>query len=227
MNVDVPLADSRRIEVRANGLPLWQGAQVAVDTTFVSPVSRDGSARAGADRVPGKAAADAGRRKRQTTYPELLAARRCRLVVLALEVGGRFAPSWRTSSAAWLLRRRAQRRRRRRGRQPATVGRACWRWPRSGPRHGVSWNCHWIWRMSAMARNCPWQTCWRTRATPSMCRPATCPPAHEAATACSTTLGAWGPRNRLDIPSCRRKRPRKKQKKKTPTTMYPESPSYY
>ena len=49
-----------------------------------------GSARAGADLVPGKAAADAGRRKRQTTYPERVAARRCRLVVLALEVGGRF-----------------------------------------------------------------------------------------------------------------------------------------
>ena len=90
MNVDIPLADSRRLEVLANGLPLWQGAQVAVDTTFVSPVSRDGSARAGADRVPGKAAADAGRRKRQVTYPELLVARRCRLVVLAVEVGGRF-----------------------------------------------------------------------------------------------------------------------------------------
>ena len=88
MNVDEPLADSRRIEVLANGLPLWQGAKVAVD--FVSPVSRDGSARAGADRVSGKAAADAGRRKRQTTYPELLASRRCRLVVLAVEVGGRF-----------------------------------------------------------------------------------------------------------------------------------------
>ena len=35
-----PLADSRRIEVLANGLPSWQGAQVAVDATFVSPVSR-------------------------------------------------------------------------------------------------------------------------------------------------------------------------------------------
>ena len=93
MNIDVPLADSRRIEVLANGLPLWQGAQVAVDTTFVNPVLWDGSGCAGADRVPGKAAVDAGRRwrrKRQTTYPELLAARRCRLVVLAVEVGGRF-----------------------------------------------------------------------------------------------------------------------------------------
>ena len=32
MNVDVPLADSRRIEVLANGLHWWQGAQVAVDS---------------------------------------------------------------------------------------------------------------------------------------------------------------------------------------------------
>ena len=43
-NLDVPLADARRIEVLANGLPLYQGAQVAVDTTLVSPVSRDGAA---------------------------------------------------------------------------------------------------------------------------------------------------------------------------------------
>ena len=105
------------------------------------------------------------------------------------------APSWRTSSAAWLPQRRAQRRPasgRWRGRQPATVGRACWRWARSGPWHGLSCSCHRIWRMSAMARNRPWQTCSRTRATPSMCRPAACPPAHEAATACCTTLGGLG-----------------------------------
>ena len=75
--------------VRANGLPLYQGAQVAVDTTLVSPVSRDGTARARADREPGAAASDAARRKRQETYPELLAARRCKLVVVGLEVGGR------------------------------------------------------------------------------------------------------------------------------------------
>ena len=189
MNVDVPLADSRRIEGLANGLPLWQGAQVAVDTTFVSPVSS-----AGADRIPGKAAMDARRRKRQTTYPELLAARRCRLVAL----GG---------PAAWLPRRRAQRRPasgRQRGRQPATVGRACWRWPRSGPWHGLFWTCHWTWRISAMARNRPWQTCWRTRARPSMCRPLMKRPQPAAQ--------RWGPWNRLDVSSCRRKRPRKKQK---------------
>ena len=37
MNIDLPLADSHRIKVLANGLPLWQGSQAAVDTTFVSP----------------------------------------------------------------------------------------------------------------------------------------------------------------------------------------------
>ena len=192
MNVDVLLADSRRIEGLANGLSLWQGAQVAIDTTFVSPVSS-----AGADRVPGKAAADARRRKRQTTYPELLAARRCRLVVL----GG---------PAAWLPPRRVQRRPasgRQRGRQPATVERACWRWLRSGPWHGPSWNCHWIWRISAMARNRPWQTCWRTRARPSMCRPLMKRPQPAAQ--------RWGPWNRLDMSSCRRKKPRTKQKNET------------
>ena len=76
MNIHVPLADFGRVEVLANGLSLWQGAQAAVDTTFASPVSRDGLPRAGADRVPGKAAADEGRRKRQSTYPELVTARR-------------------------------------------------------------------------------------------------------------------------------------------------------
>ena len=41
----------------------------------------------------------AARRKRETTYPELLAARRCRLVVFGVEVGGRW-----TGEARELLR---------------------------------------------------------------------------------------------------------------------------
>ena len=77
VNADVPLAGSRRIEVLANGLPLWQGAQAPVDTTFFSSVGQDGTARACADRVPGKAAVDAARQKCEATYPELLAARKC------------------------------------------------------------------------------------------------------------------------------------------------------
>ena len=32
--------DSRRLEVVADGLTLWRGVQLAVDTTLVSPLSR-------------------------------------------------------------------------------------------------------------------------------------------------------------------------------------------
>ena len=44
MNLDAPILDHRTIEVLANGLPLFHGAQLAVDTTLVSPVGRDGTA---------------------------------------------------------------------------------------------------------------------------------------------------------------------------------------
>ena len=40
--------DGRRLEVVADGLSLWQGAQLAIDTTMVSPLRRDGSAQPGA-----------------------------------------------------------------------------------------------------------------------------------------------------------------------------------
>ena len=92
LNLDVPAADGRRIEVVANGLPLWQGAQVAVDATIVSPVRRDGSARPGADSEPGLALAQALDR-RHRTYPELQRARRCKLVVFGVELGGRISRS--------------------------------------------------------------------------------------------------------------------------------------
>ena len=32
MNLDVPPNDGRRLEVVANNLPLWNGAQLAIDT---------------------------------------------------------------------------------------------------------------------------------------------------------------------------------------------------
>ena len=53
MNVDVPIADARRIEVVANGLSLWNGAQLAVDAT-IGPVTRRGEAQPGADVRPGR-----------------------------------------------------------------------------------------------------------------------------------------------------------------------------
>ena len=70
LNLDVPASDGRRFEVVANGLPLWQGAQVAVDATVVSPVRRDGQPRPRADQQPGLALAQAVDRKGRT-YPEL------------------------------------------------------------------------------------------------------------------------------------------------------------
>ena len=92
MNLDVPVQDARRIEVVCNGLPLWHGEQLAVDATLVSPLGRDGQPRANADAHPGIVVAQATRRKQRQTYPELERARRCRLVVFGLEVGGRWAP---------------------------------------------------------------------------------------------------------------------------------------
>ena len=82
--------DDRRIEVIANGLPMWGGSQLAVDTTLVSPLTRSGEPRSRGGTYAGAALQDA-RRNKERTYPELLQNRRCRLVVLGIEVGGRWS----------------------------------------------------------------------------------------------------------------------------------------
>ena len=89
-NLGLPLTDGRRLEVVAHGLPAFGGVQVAVDVTLVSPLRRDGSSRSRADHEPGLALRTAAERKHRVTYPEFQRARRCRLTVLALEVGGRW-----------------------------------------------------------------------------------------------------------------------------------------
>ena len=91
MNIDVPVSDARCIEVVAHGLPLWHGAQLALDATIVSPVTRAGEPQPGADTRPGAAVHAAARRKRRQTYPELASARRARLVVIGVEVGVQLA----------------------------------------------------------------------------------------------------------------------------------------
>ena len=96
LNVAVSRFDDRRIEVIANGLPLWNGAQLAVDTTIVSPPPPLGRPVLGATR-PDPALLEARRRK-EATYPELLASARCRLVVIGVEVGGR----WGSEAASFL-----------------------------------------------------------------------------------------------------------------------------
>ena len=82
--------DDRRIEVIANGLPMWGGSQLAVDTTLVSPLTRTGEPRSRGGTYAAAALHDA-RRSKERTYPELLNNRRCRLVVLGIEVGGRWS----------------------------------------------------------------------------------------------------------------------------------------
>ena len=81
--------DNRRVEVIADGLPLWHGAQLAIDTTLVSPLHGDGSARG---RTADHSGLQEARRRKGRTYPELAGeAGRARLVVLAAEVGGRWS----------------------------------------------------------------------------------------------------------------------------------------
>ena len=91
LNLDEPVVDNRRIEVVANGLPLWHGVQLAVDTTLVSPLRSDGTARRHAASRPGVALRAIADRKRRRVYPEVARAQRCRLVVFGLEVGGRWS----------------------------------------------------------------------------------------------------------------------------------------
>ena len=66
-------------------------AQLAIDTTLVSPLSRDGSASRRAANHDG-AAPQRARRRKEATYPELSGeGGQARLVVLAAEVGGRWS----------------------------------------------------------------------------------------------------------------------------------------
>ena len=62
--------DGRRFEVIVDGLTLWLGAQLAIDTTLVSPLRRDGSARTRAADRDGAVLVEACRRK-ERTCPEL------------------------------------------------------------------------------------------------------------------------------------------------------------
>ena len=55
--------DGRRLEVVADGLPLFGGVQLAVDTTLVCPLHCDGTARRHTATVDGVALREARRRK--------------------------------------------------------------------------------------------------------------------------------------------------------------------
>ena len=69
LDLPVPLAnDSGRLEIVADGLPLFGGAQLAVDMTLVSSLHCDGTPHRGAANVDGAVLARATQRK-ETTYP--------------------------------------------------------------------------------------------------------------------------------------------------------------
>ena len=88
--------DTRRLEVVVDGLSLFGGVQLAVDTTVVSALHAHGEARRNAARRDG-VALEAARRRKERTYPELTTrGGRARLVVLGVEVGGRWSSETRS-----------------------------------------------------------------------------------------------------------------------------------
>ena len=88
MNAHVDGLDDRRIEVVANG-----GGACSlrlIDTTLVSALDSAGHTRVYQRRAEG-AALRLARRAKERTYREILSSHRCRLVVVGLEVGGRWS----------------------------------------------------------------------------------------------------------------------------------------
>ena len=88
MNVHVRADDERRIEVLAQDLPCFGGAQLAIDVTLRSALRSSGEPQPHAADVDGAILLEAPREK-EATYPELASSNRCRLVVVAVETGGR------------------------------------------------------------------------------------------------------------------------------------------
>ena len=90
MNVHVRADDERRIEVLAQDLPCFGGAQLAIDVTLRSALISSGETQLHAADVDGAILLEA-RRDKEATYPELAWSTRCRLFVVAVETGGRWS----------------------------------------------------------------------------------------------------------------------------------------
>ena len=126
----VNTTDGRRLEVVADGSSLFQGAQLAIDTTLVSALRADGTPRLRAAATPG-AALDDARTRKETLVPSSLA-----------RVSGPSWSSWLQKSAdveqhsslvRWRRPKHGQRQRlcKRRWRTlDGTVGEGCWLAPR-------------------------------------------------------------------------------------------------
>ena len=175
----MPLSDGRRLEVVTNGLPGFGGVQVAVNATLVSPVRRDGTNRPRADAEPGLALREATDHKRWSTYPEFRGAAWCRLVVVALEVGGR----WGDETETFLRARPSPAPKTSAERVPPRTragGGSCWL-SRRAANIGGSPSSAWLWRVCCnkppglfpSSRPCfvpgPWRTACLLTATPCGC----------------------------------------------------------
>ena len=88
-NANVGAAE-RRIEVLAQDLPFFGGAQLAVDVTLRSVLSATGEPHPHTAEVDGVLLLRA-RQDKERTYPELIGTGRCMLVVVAIETGGRWS----------------------------------------------------------------------------------------------------------------------------------------
>ena len=79
--------DARRFEVVVDGLPLFAGAQLVVDTILVSTLHANGEPHRGAADEDGVALV-ATRRRKERTYPELGCRQTC-------AIGGACCRGWR------------------------------------------------------------------------------------------------------------------------------------
>ena len=86
-NVDIE--DGRRIEVIAEGLPLYNGRQIAIDATLISTLTREGRPHHHSDDTDG-AALNEARRKKERHYSDIVTSQRCHLLVAGIETGGRW-----------------------------------------------------------------------------------------------------------------------------------------
>ena len=87
VDLGLPAHDGCRLELVADGLPLFGGVQLSLDTTLVSPLHCDGSARQVLHRWTERLLPLRHARRKGRTLSSLGPCARARLVVLAGEVG--------------------------------------------------------------------------------------------------------------------------------------------
>lgn len=90
LNTAVAATDEKQLEVVVSGLSAYGGQQLAIDVIARSVLRRDGLPRSCTDWRDGTTA-DGARASKEAKYPELARSGRCKPVVLAVELGGRFS----------------------------------------------------------------------------------------------------------------------------------------